>query len=175
MPLASPTNAPVFMPVHNPSQAKTNAESAAPPATAGYVGYIGPFPRVVAAVSRTSAQARCCTSDLTLAEFKTLRGKMDGANYQATTAAAYQDGTSKTRTDMYAAGSHGKLVTHKESIALIQKWGRKATPELKTYTKGAGMLEYNAVRAKVVQEYKDASFSAENVWLQSFNVADIKW
>ena len=37
------------------------------------------------------------------------------------------------------------------------------------------MLEYNAVRAKVVQEYKDASFPAENVWLQSCNVSDIKW
>jgi len=128
-----------------------------------------------AATSNTSVLVKCCTSDLTLAEFKTLKGKMDGANSKATTAAAYQDGTSKTRTDMYAAGSHGKLLTHKESIALIQKWGRKATPELKTYTKETGMLEYDAVRAKVVKEYKDANFPAENVWLQSFNVADIKW
>ena len=32
------------------TQPKTNAESAAPPPTAGYVGYIGPFPRVNKAV-----------------------------------------------------------------------------------------------------------------------------
>ena len=33
------------------TQPKTNAESAAPPPTAGYVGYIGPFPRVKKAVA----------------------------------------------------------------------------------------------------------------------------
>ena len=35
-------------------QPKTNSESAAPPSTAGYVGYIGPFPRVKTAVMAAS-------------------------------------------------------------------------------------------------------------------------
>nr|MBX2849731.1 hypothetical protein [Acidiferrobacterales bacterium] len=33
---------------------------------------------------------KCCASDITLAEFKTLKGKMDSANNQATTAKDYQ-------------------------------------------------------------------------------------
>jgi glycerophosphoryl diester phosphodiesterase len=39
------------------------------------------------------AKARCCTSDITLQEFKTLCGKMDGANPDATTVADYMKGT----------------------------------------------------------------------------------
>src|SRR5258705_3234537 len=37
----------------------------------------------------TPATAECCTSDITLAEFKTLQGKMDGFNPQATTVDDY--------------------------------------------------------------------------------------
>ncbi len=43
--------------------------------------------------SGTPASARCCTSDITLAEFKTLEGKMDGFNPRATTAEEYKNGT----------------------------------------------------------------------------------
>ena len=120
----------------------------------------------------------CCTSDLTLSEFKSLRGKMDAANKGARTVAEYMDATSKTRTDMYSDyenSPHGKLMTHKESIELIKRWGRKATPELKTYTQGPGMMSYDEVRSKVVQEYKDAGFPASDVWLQSFNLPDVKY
>jgi len=37
-----------------PAMPKTNSDSAPPPGTAGYVGYIGPFPRVNKAVVSTS-------------------------------------------------------------------------------------------------------------------------
>ena len=122
----------------------------------------------------SNAVVKCCTSDLTLAEFKNLTGKMDAFNAKGTTEAEYMDGTAKWRTDLYASGTKGaKLVTHKESIELIKKSGRKATPELKTYQKGAGMPEYDAIRAKVVEEYTDLSFPAANVWLQSFNYPDV--
>ena len=124
----------------------------------------------------TNAQVSCCTSDLTLAEFKTLKGKMDAANRKGTTEKEYMAGTADWRTDLYTAGAKGgKLVTHKESVELIKKYGRKATPELKTYTKGTGMPEYDAIRAKLVKEYTDASFPAANVWLQSFNYPDVKY
>ena len=57
------------------------------------------------------ASAECRTSDITLAEFKTLKGKMDAEDKKATTVEAYMDATPKWRTDLYAA-SAGTLLTH---------------------------------------------------------------
>ena len=48
------------------------------------------------------ASAMCCTSDVDLAEFKALQGKMDAFNADAKTAAEYMDGTANWRTDLYA-------------------------------------------------------------------------
>src|ERR1700710_1579675 len=45
------------------------------------------------------ASAKCCTSDITLAEFKQLVAKMDGFNPDAKTAEEYQNGTPRWRTD----------------------------------------------------------------------------
>ena len=79
--------------------------------------------------SGKKASSKCCTSDLTLAEFRRLRGKMDAANADATTVEQYMDGTARWRTDLYAA--NGTLLTHKESIELFRALGTKFTPELK--------------------------------------------
>lgn len=128
-----------------------------------------------AASGNTPATVKCCSSDITLAEFKTLKGKMDASNSKATTPAEYMTGTAGWRTDLYVSGKSGTLVTHAESIALIKKYNRKATPELKTYTAGTGMPTYDEIRAKVAQEYTDASFPAANVWLQSFNYPDVAY
>src|SRR5258705_4013258 len=76
------------------------------------------------------ASAKCCTSDITLAEFKTLTAKMDGFNPDATTVAEYQNGTPRWRTDLSA--NSGTLMTHDESIALIKNLVAKFTPELKS-------------------------------------------
>ncbi|OZA40600.1 MAG: glycerophosphodiester phosphodiesterase, partial [Hydrogenophilales bacterium 17-61-76] len=67
----------------------------------------------------TPAAAECRTSDITLAEFKTLRGKMDASNPRAKTVAEYLGGTANFRTDLYSGPSSGTLMTHKESIALF--------------------------------------------------------
>ena len=75
------------------------------------------------------ASAKCCTSDITLAEFKSLTAKMDGFNPDAKTPEEYQNGTPRWRTDLYA--NSGTLMTHDESIALIKSLGAKFTPELK--------------------------------------------
>ena len=75
------------------------------------------------------ASARCCTSDITLAQFKTLTGKMDGANPRATTVEEHLKGTAGWRTDLYSQS--GTLISHRESIALFQELGVKMTPELK--------------------------------------------
>ncbi len=58
----------------------------------------------------TAASAECRTSDLTLAQFQTLRGKMDASNGKATTAEEFLGGTAGWRTDLYA--TNGTLMTH---------------------------------------------------------------
>ncbi|MEI7994560.1 MAG: glycerophosphodiester phosphodiesterase family protein, partial [Methylococcaceae bacterium] len=52
-----------------------------------------------------AATALCCTSDLTLEEFKFLKGKMDASNPNAKTAQEYLGGTANWRTDLYATGA----------------------------------------------------------------------
>ena len=79
----------------------------------------------------TPASAECRTSDITLAEFRTLTAKMDSFNKAATTPDAYLSGTADWRTDLYAI-QPARLMTHKESIELFRSLGAKFTPELKT-------------------------------------------
>jgi glycerophosphoryl diester phosphodiesterase len=103
-----------------------------------------------------TARVSCCTSDLTLAEFKTLCGRMDSAKATATSAADYisMANTATFRTDLFSDAYDGPtvcptLVTHKESIAMINAAGRKFTPELKDYTQGSLSLTHDQVRQKV--------------------------
>ncbi len=75
------------------------------------------------------ASAKCCTSDITVEEFKTLKGKMDASDRSATTVEEYLGGTATWRTDLYT--QEGTLLTHSESIELFKKLDVKMTPELK--------------------------------------------
>ena len=79
--------------------------------------------------SGAGSSPKCCTSDLTLQEFKSLQGKMDASNPAATTAEGFLGGTADFRTDLY--NSRGTLLTLRESIALNKRLGVKHTPELK--------------------------------------------
>ncbi len=126
------------------------------------------------ATEGAEASAECRTSDITLAEFETLRGKMDASDPTATTPEEYQGGTADFRTDLYAAGG-GELMTHAESIALFRDLGAKFTPELKTPVVGMpyeGMSQEDYARA-MIDEYKAAGIPPEDVWPQSFLLADI--
>ncbi|ABD80063.1 glycerophosphodiester phosphodiesterase family protein [Saccharophagus degradans] len=121
------------------------------------------------------ASARCCTSDITVAEFKTLKGKMDAANPRATNVQEYLDATANYRTDLYA--SRGTLLTHKESIELFKKLNVKMTPELKSASvampfDGFSQQDY---AQKMVDEYKQAGVPARKVWAQSFNIEDVRY
>lgn len=123
----------------------------------------------------TAASAECRTSDITLAEFKTLRGKMDAFNPRAKTPAEFQGGTANWRTDVYAGPTSGTLMTHKESIALFKKLGVKMTPELKSPSvampfDGFSQEDY---AQKMIDEYKEALVPASRVFAQSFNKADV--
>lgn len=120
------------------------------------------------------ASAECRTSDITLAEFKTLTGKMDAANSKATTVDAYMKGTANWRTDLYAAGG-GTLMTHAEYIALVKKQGVKFTPELKTPVVAMpyeGWTQEQYAQA-MIDAYKAAGVPPQDVFAQSFNLADI--
>jgi glycerophosphoryl diester phosphodiesterase len=120
------------------------------------------------------ATAKCCTSDITLAEFKTLTAKMDAANPDATTAADYQNGTPRWRTDLYA--NSGTLMTHAESIALIKSLGAKFTPELKAAEVPMpfdGDYTQEKYATQMLDEYRAAGIPPSDVFAQSFSLADI--
>lgn len=124
----------------------------------------------------TNAEAvQCCTSDITLAEFKRLEGRMDGVNTEADTLAGYLDGTPDWRTDLYATG--GTLMTHAESIALFQSLGVRMTPELKAPSVAMpfdGMSQADYAQ-KLLDEYRGAGVAAEDVFPQSFNLDDVRY
>lgn len=123
----------------------------------------------------TPASAECRTSDITLAEFKTLRGKMDAANTAARTPEEYQGGTATWRTDLYSGPTSGTLLTHLESIELMKKLGVKMTPELKSpsVTMPFDGFTQEAYAQKMIDEYKIAGVPPQNVWPQSFNKNDV--
>ncbi len=122
----------------------------------------------------TPARVQCCTSDLTLAEFKRLRGKMDAFNPMATTPAEYMGGTASWRTDLYSA--RGTLLTHAESIRLFRKLGTKFTPELKAPSVQMpfqGNYTQEDYARQMIDEYKVAGIHPRNVFPQSFNLNDV--
>lgn len=125
--------------------------------------------------SGRKASAKCCTSDLTLAEFRRLRGKMDAADANATTVEGYMNGTPRWRTDLYAA-SAGTLMTHAESIALIKRLGAKFTPELKApevKMPFGGDYAQEKYAQQMIDEYKAAGIAPAEVFAQSFNLDDV--
>jgi glycerophosphoryl diester phosphodiesterase len=120
------------------------------------------------------ASAKCCTSDITLAEFKQLSAKMDGFNPDAKTVEEYQNGTPRWRTDLYA--NSGTLMTHDESIALIMGLGAKFTPELKAPEVPMpfdGDYTQEKYASQMLDAYKQAGIPPSDVFAQSFNLADI--
>ena len=119
------------------------------------------------------ASAKCCTSDITLAEFKTLSAKMDAFNADARTAEEYQNATPRWRTDLYSPGT---LMTHDESIALIKSLGAKFTPELKAPEVPMpfdGDYTQEKYAAQMLQAYKAAGIPPEDVFAQSFDLNDV--
>jgi glycerophosphoryl diester phosphodiesterase len=122
----------------------------------------------------TQASATCCTSDITLAEYKSLCGKMDGFNPNATSVEAYMAGTPDFRTDLYS--TCGTLLTHAESISLIRSLGAKFTPELKTPSVAMpfeGDYTQAAFAQQMIDDYKSAGIAPRDVFAQSFLLDDV--
>jgi glycerophosphoryl diester phosphodiesterase len=132
-----------------------------------------PFIPADAAAGR-KASAKCCTSDITLAEFKRLSAKMDGCNPDATSVADYQNGTPRWRTDLYADAA--TVMTLDESIALSKRLGVKFTPELKPPEVPMpfnGDYTQEKYATQMIDAYKAAGIAADQVFAQSFDLNDI--
>ena len=121
-----------------------------------------------------SATAECRTSEITLAEYRTLLPKMDAADRAATTAEDFLGGTADWRTDLYT-NARSTIMTHAESIALFDSLGADFTPELKTPSvempfNGFSQEDY---AQKLIDEYIAAGIAPSRVWPQSFNLEDV--
>ena len=121
------------------------------------------------------AAAECRTSKITLAQFKTLRGKMDEFNRAAQTPAEFLGGTPPFRTDLYAGPTSGTLLTHRESIELFKGLGVMMTPELKSasVTMPFNGFTQEMYAQKLIDEYRQAGVPAHKVWAQSFDKRDV--
>ena len=101
---------------------------------------------------------------------------MDAADGTATTVAQYMRGTADWRTDLYATG--GTLMTHAESIELFKRLDAKFTPELKSpsvampFDGDYGQADY---AQQLIDEYKAAGVDPDDVFAQSFNIADVRY
>ena len=125
------------------------------------------------------SDVKCCASDLTVTEFKSLEGRFDSVNKKAGTLAEYLslEGTPHAQ----SAGS-GTLLTHAESIELFKSLGVKMIPELKapqvpmpfSFTNGTQWTQEQYAQA-LVDEYRAHSVAPSDVYLQSFDLDDVKY
>lgn len=127
--------------------------------------------------STASANALCCTSDITTAEYKTLCGKQDGFNASAKNVADYQYGTPKWRTELY--DTCGTVQTLDSYITLVDSLPgyRNFTPELKTPPAQVPMPFKGYTQEQFARDMINAfikkGINPERVWAQSFNPPDI--
>jgi glycerophosphoryl diester phosphodiesterase len=131
----------------------------------------------------TNASARCCTSDISLEEFRMLTGKMDASNPNAATPEEYLSGTADWRTDLYSGPvSSGTLMTHAESVQLFRTMRVKVTPELKAPSVQMPFelldgtdFTYDNYRQKLIDELRDGGIRPSDAWVQSFVRTDIDY
>ena len=122
-----------------------------------------------AAGAAGEAGARCCTSDITLAEFRTLCGRRDSSNLAAKTVQEYLAG---------GGDVCGKLMTHAESIALFKELGVDMIPELKetqVTMPFAGDFTQQRFASAMIEDYVTAGVPASRVQPQTFSLPDISY
>jgi glycerophosphoryl diester phosphodiesterase len=125
----------------------------------------------------TQAAVQCCADDVTLVEFKSLCGQMESKNPNAQTVEAYQNSAPAWRTS--TSNACGTLLTHKDSLELIDALGADFIPELKPSSNmmppssqqapsKIQLAQREVLAERLVQAYRDASIDPARVWLQSF-------
>jgi len=123
---------------------------------------------------RRAASAECRTSDLTLAQWKSLRGKIDEFNPAAQTAEEFVAPPRAPRPDLGARVERGTLLTHAESIALFERLGVRMIPELKKPVAWGGFTPAQFAQ-RLIDEYRAAGVPPSNVFPQSFERRDVDY
>jgi glycerophosphoryl diester phosphodiesterase len=129
------------------------------------------------------ATAKCCTSDVDLAEFKSLCARIDGYNASATTprdflrtGEEYTQGTLGWRAQPYAkCGTPMSLAEH---IVLVRDLCLGHSPELKLDNVKMplpGRWSRKRHAQRLVDMYRAARVPPEKVWLQSFALQDVQF
>jgi glycerophosphoryl diester phosphodiesterase len=124
------------------------------------------------------ANALCCTSDITIAEYTTLCGKQDAFNASALTVQDYQGVAPTWRTELY--DTCGTVMTLNSYIDLVETVGgpmRNFTPELKTPPAQVPMPFHGYTQQQYAQDFidtfKNRSIDPNRVWAQSFLLDDV--
>ena len=125
--------------------------------------------------SRPFKNVRCCTSDLTLAEFRSLRGKRDGGNRRARNVDEFLAGTPAWQSDPNV--DFGTLMTHRESVRLFDELGVNMIPELKqaqVRLPFEGDYTRKDFVQQVINDYRAEGVSSSRVRVQSFLLDDLR-
>jgi glycerophosphoryl diester phosphodiesterase len=120
------------------------------------------------------ANANCCTSDFSLQEFKQLCGRADHVNAQAESVDEYLQSPSSPVTG--SISQCGTLMTHAESIELIDELGADFIPELKAPQVPMPFNGFTQVAYanKMLADYAALGITADRVHPQSFQLADVQ-
>lgn len=129
----------------------------------------------------TPASAKCCTSDITLAEFKSLCAEMEATTLNAVSINASSPyfgriGTTPDwRTNMYSY-SCAETMSLKEQIEQVDAYGLNFTAEAKTPEipmPFQGNYTQEDFVQQIVDTFEAAQIDPTRVWLQSFLPDDI--
>ncbi len=123
---------------------------------------------------RRRAVAECRTSDITLAQFKTLRGKVDELDPAAQTVEAFVDPRRAPRPDLGVGLARGTLLSHAESIALFKRLRVRMIPELKEPVDWGGFTREQLAQ-RLIDEYRAAGVAPSDVFPQSFERGSVDY
>ena len=120
---------------------------------------------------RRGRKPDCRTTDLSLAEFLTLEGWPEGRNESARKPADYYRAAPAWRTLAYSPGT---VMSHRQYVELLKPTGVNFIPELKKAALPPG-LNLEAYRRRIVDDYRAAGVPPERVFLQSFDLDDLRF
>ncbi|KAH9819892.1 extracellular protein [Teratosphaeria destructans] len=133
------------------------------------------------ATTGTAASATCCTTDITLKEFKSLCAEMEATTFNAMSVNASAPyfgriGTTPIwRTDMYAY-SCAETMSLEDQIDVAESYGLDFTAEAKTPQVSMpfqGNYTQQDFAQQIVDTFRRKGICADRVWLQSFLPDDI--
>ncbi|KAI6807119.1 hypothetical protein KC332_g11502 [Hortaea werneckii] len=126
----------------------------------------------------TPASAKCCTSDITLSEFKGLCAEMEATTFNAVNTSEYMGRIGSTpdwRTNMYAY-SCAETMSLRDQIELVDSMDLNFTAEAKTPEipmPFEGDYTQTDFIQQIVDTFEGEGIDADRVWLQSFLDDDI--